>query len=71
MSTRDAQVKRLLDAYKAQRSEALAGRADSPAARQAMARFESARRNASRAEFDEFTDQSLDDVLGPGWRNGR
>ena len=68
MSMRKEHVKRLLDAYTTQRAENLAGRRDGPEARQAAARFESARRNASPAEFDEFIDQSIDHVLGTGWR---
>jgi hypothetical protein len=70
MSKREAQVQRLLDAYQAQRAESLAGRRDGPESRQASARFGAARRNASGEEFAEFTDRSLDHVLGPGWRDG-
>lgn len=68
---REAQVRRMLDAYRAQRAEILAGHRDGPEHRQATARLAAARRNASREEVDEFIEQSLDHVLGPRcWRNG-
>ena len=71
MAGRRAQVDRLLDAERDLRSGARAAQAGQEQSRQAGARLQAARRNATREEWDAFIDESLDDALGPGWRNSR
>lgn len=67
MAKREAHVQRLLGAYMTQREEGSAGRHDSSEYQQAESRFDSARRNASGEEWDDFIERSLNHVLGPDW----
>jgi len=71
MGFRKAQVDRLLEAERTRASEYKAGRGGGQASREAQARFSSARRNASREEWDEFIGLSTDDAIGTSWRDGR